>query len=379
MRLGFDTGLRAGLEFRNLNQMLTGGTKDGRVTPGGLRMRLIVPIGKAFSCARVGILAATVALSFAMASCATDPVILTASEQPLPPETLMMLGKKGMTPEAPIFIRIFKEESELEVWKARDDGRFYHLKTYPICNWSGDLGPKVAQGDKQAPEGFYTIASTQMNPNSQYHVAFNMGFPNAYDKANNRTGQSLMVHGKCKSAGCYAMTDALVEEIYALARESFKGGQLSFAVHAFPFRMTDEKLARFTKHKWHGFWKTMKQGYDSFEVNRVPPQIAVCERRYVVDVVLPASGRIDPEGVCPAFQRPQLQPFAPQADYKVTEDRVSVPGPKTRDIAEVVRSAEQSIAATDGWANTPVASAASSAPANTSSLPSGATGLGFNQ
>ena len=344
-------------------------------------MRLIVPVGKAILSVRAVALAAMAALALVLASCASAPVILTAAEQPLPTETLALLGKKGMTPEAPIFVRIFKEESELEIWKARSDGRFYHVKTYPICNWSGDLGPKLAQGDKQAPEGFYTIAPGQMNPNSQYHVAFNTGFPNAYDRANNRTGQSLMVHGNCKSAGCYAMTDALVEEIYALAREAFKGGQQSFAVHAFPFRMTDEKLARFTKHRWYAFWKTLKQGYDSFEVNRVPPQIAVCERRYVVDVVVPAAGRIDPEGRCPAFQRPALQPFAPLvADGKVTEERVVVPGPKTRDVAEVVHRAEQSIDTGDGWVSVDGTNVAA-APVKVApvGMPAGAAALGFNQ
>ncbi len=350
-------------------------------------MRLIVPVGKAALILRAAILSLAAACALAMASCASAPIILTAAEQPLPVETIAILGKKGMSPEGPIFVRIFKEESELEVWKAQADGRFYHLKTYPICNWSGDLGPKVAQGDKQAPEGFYTIQSTQMNPNSQYHVAFNMGFPNTYDRANNRTGQSLMVHGSCKSAGCYAMTDALVEEIYALARESFKGGQQSFGVHAFPFRMTDEKLARFTKHKWYGFWKTLKHGYDYFEVNRVPPQIAVCERRYVVDVVVPASARIDPEGRCPAFQRPALQPFTPQpGSVKFTDERVTVPGPKTRDVAEVVRSAGQSIASADSWSSTaegvtPVAPSAtqSRSAAGPTRLPAGAAALGFSQ
>jgi len=344
-------------------------------------MRFMIPKVNLGLRPRAAIVAATALLSIALASCANEPIILSAAEQPLQPDTLMMLGKKGMAPESAMFVRIFKEESELEVWKARTDGRFYHFKTYPICNWSGDLGPKLAQGDKQAPEGFYSIASTQMNPNSQFHVAFNMGFPNAYDRANNRTGQALMVHGKCKSAGCYAMTDALAEEIYALARESFRGGQQSFAVHAFPFRMTDEKLARFNKHRWHGFWKTLKQGYDSFEINRVPPQIAVCERRYVVDVVLPASGRIDPEGSCPAFEKPQLTPFAPQPDWTVVDERVSVPGPKTRDVAEVVRRAEQaqSIASKEGWASTTGALRAAPQGRSPQGMPAGAAALGFNQ
>ena len=131
------------------------------------------------------------------------------------------------------------------MWKARDDGRFYHFKTYPICNWSGNVGPKTTLGDKQAPEGFYRVANTQMNPNSQYYLAFNLGYPNAYDRALQRTGDALMVHGKCKSVGCYAMTDALIEEIYTLAREALKGGQESFEVHAFPFRMTEANMARY--------------------------------------------------------------------------------------------------------------------------------------
>jgi murein L,D-transpeptidase YafK len=278
---------------------------------------------------------AAIATAVALAACGSAPEIPPA-EQPLSKETLSLLGKKGMDPAAPIFVRIFKEESELEVWKARDDGRFYHFKTYPICNWSGGLGPKVEQGDKQAPEGFYTVSQEQMKPDSKFYLAFNLGYPNAYDRSLNRTGQAVMVHGKCKSAGCYAMTDALAEEIYGLAREAFKAGQTSFEVNAFPFRMTEEKLARFKRHKWHAFWATLKQGYDYFELTRVPPTVAVCERRYVVNVLLPAYGRVNPEGRCPPFQRPLLEPFAPRpAEWQVAQERIRVPGPKARDAAEV--------------------------------------------
>lgn len=274
--------------------------------------------------------AAVVVLALSLASCSNAPP-LPPSEQPLAKETQMLLGRKGMAVNAPIFIRIFKEESELEVWKQRLDGRFYHFKTYPICNWSGELGPKLKQGDKQAPEGFYRIANQQMNPNSRFHLAFNLGFPNDYDRALGRTGQHLMVHGDCKSAGCYAMTDALMEEIYALAREAFRGGQQNFDVHAYPFRMTDEKLARHKKNKWYAFWKTMKQGYDFFEVNRIPPGVAICERRYVVNVVLPVNQRLNPMGRCPRFERQELLPFAPRSEeQQIAEERIIVPGPKVR-------------------------------------------------
>jgi len=143
--------------------------------------------------------------------------------KPLSPQTRALLAQKGMKEDAPVLLRIFKAESELEVWKAKDDGRFYLFKTYPICSYSGGLGPKVNQGDRQAPEGFYLVSQEQMNPNSKYHLSFNIGFPNAYDRAYGRTGQDIMVHGDCTSAGCYAMTDGVVEEIFILAYQALQG------------------------------------------------------------------------------------------------------------------------------------------------------------
>lgn len=221
----------------------------------------------------------------------------------LPAEAQALLAKKGMRHEAPIFIRIFKEESELEIWKQMDDGRYELFKTYPICAWSGTLGPKVKQGDKQAPEGFYTVTPGLMNPNSQFHLAFNLGFPNAYDKAHGRTGSALMVHGKCKSAGCFAMTDALIEEIYILARESFNGGQTAFHVHAFPFRLTEDNLTRHRSSEWYPFWRSLKAGYDAFEFFRVPPKVAICSRQYLVNVeFMGHTATPDPQGPCPAHQ-----------------------------------------------------------------------------
>jgi murein L,D-transpeptidase YafK len=268
--------------------------------------------------------------------------------RPLSKDTQMLLGKKQMKTNAPIFVRIFKEESELEVWKQRDDGHFYHFKTYPICNWSGDVGPKVVQGDKQAPEGFYTVARHQMNPNSQFHLAFNIGYPNAFDRAHKRTGDALMVHGKCKSAGCYAMTDAFVEEIYALAREAFIGGQDGFHVHAFPFRMTDANLARHVNHPALKFWSTLKDGYDHFEVTRQVPAVAVCERRYVVNPkwrngVVPA--KLEAEQSCPAHEKFVPEAFKPAPAEQVADaERIIVPGPKTRTFAANPGSAPSSSA-----------------------------------
>src|SRR5215813_12142390 len=283
------------------------------------------------------------AVALVLASCANQFEV-APHLRPLPRDTMMLLGKKGMDAQAPIFIRIFKEESELELWKQRDDGHYYHFKTYPICNWSGDLGPKVRYGDRQAPEGFYAIAREQMNPDSKYHLAMNLGYPNAFDRAWNRNGDALMIHGGCKSAGCYAMTDALIEEIYAIARESFLGGNDSIPVHSFPFRMTKENIARFASHEAYPFWLTIKEGYDYFEVTRKLPNVAVCGRHYVVNVALRNAdpSRLDPEGACPAFLKPKADPFKPRPGEQFAEQRIIVPGEKRRNLASVEEGATRS-------------------------------------
>ncbi len=252
--------------------------------------------------------------------------------RPLSKDAMHLLGKKGMDPRAPILVRIFKEESELEVWKARSDGRFYHFRTYPICNWSGGLGPKIRQGDKQSPEGFYQVTRAQLNPKSKYHLSYNLGYPNALDRAYGRTGDFLMVHGDCRSAGCYAMTDALVEELYALAREAFNGGQKAFQVHAFPFRMTEENMRRHRRSKWYPFWRQLKEGYDAFEKTRLPVKVAVCERRYLINVRFLNGGPVDPSGPCPAYERetPRLWAGDVPAVTASVEDGSIIPGPKLR-------------------------------------------------
>lgn len=224
--------------------------------------------------------------------------------KPIPAEAKALLAQKNMREDAPIMVRIFKEESELEIWKAKDDGRFHHFKTYPICTWSGKLGPKFKQGDKQAPEGFYKVSAKLMNPNSKYHLSFNLGFPNAFDKAHKRTGDFIMVHGDCRSAGCYAMTDALIEEIYAMAREAFTGGQEAFDVQALPFRMTLENMRRHSRNKNYAFWRNnLYQGYKDFEVSQLPPKVDVCERRYLVNVNFLNGGPTDPAAACPKYER----------------------------------------------------------------------------
>jgi murein L,D-transpeptidase YafK len=191
------------------------------------------------------------------------------------------LKHKGMAYGSPVFIRIFKEPKELEIW-VKKGGSFHLFKTYPACTYGlGGIGPKTKEGDGKAPEGFYSVTSDRMNPSSNYHLALNVGYPNSYDRAHNRTGSAIMVHGDCVSIGCFAMTDPAIEEIYALADGAFRNGQRSIMVHIFPFRMTGEKLRKNSKSEWREFWDNLKQGYDLFEKGHDPPEVSVRNKRYV--------------------------------------------------------------------------------------------------
>jgi len=202
---------------------------------------------------------------------------------PVPPKTLALMSDQGMEPGAPILMRAFKKESEVEVWKQSRDGKYALLKTYPICRWSGQLGPKIREGDRQAPEGFYEVTPAAMNPNSSLFLSFNIGFPNAFDRAHNRTGSHLMVHGACSSQGCFAMTDEAISEVYAITREAFAAGQHSFQFQSYPFRMTPENLAKHRADPHIAFWKNLKEGSDVFDVSRQPPLWKVAHGRYAFE------------------------------------------------------------------------------------------------
>lgn len=192
------------------------------------------------------------------------------------------LSAHGLALGAPIFMRIFKREFELELWMLRD-GRFHRFATYPICRWSGRLGPKLRQGDRQSPEGFYTVDAKALNPNSRWHRSFNLGFPNAFDRAHQRTGSFLMVHGGCSSIGCYAMTDPVISEVWRIVTAALDRGQKRFQVQVFPFRMTDASLAGRTEGPLLDFWRTLKTGHDLFEAELLPPKVSVCGKSYAFE------------------------------------------------------------------------------------------------
>ena len=254
---------------------------------------------------------AVLAAGASLAGCNSDDISLASNakaNQPVPAKLIAQMDAKNMDLQSPILVRLFKQEAELEVWKQDRTGRFALLKTYPICRWSGDLGPKIREGDRQAPEGFYSISPAQMNPQSAYYLSFNTGYPNAYDRSLGHTGSELMVHGDCSSRGCYAMTDEQIAEIYSLGRESFFGGQKSFQFQAYPFHMTALNMARHRNSPHMAFWKMIKEGNDHFEVTLQEPKVDFCEKKYVFDAVKPPDAKRDPvfeaSAKCPAYVVP---------------------------------------------------------------------------
>jgi murein L,D-transpeptidase YafK len=255
---------------------------------------------------------AVLAAGALLTGCNSDEINSLATNakanQPVSPKLLAQMDAKNMDLQSPILVRLFKQEAELEVWKQDRTGRFALLKTYPICRWSGDLGPKIREGDRQAPEGFYAITPAQMNPTSAYYLSFNTGYPNAYDRSLGHTGSELMVHGDCSSRGCYAMTDEQIAEIYSLGRESFFGGQKSFQFQAYPFRMTALNMARHRNSPHMAFWKMIKEGNDHFEVTLQEPKVDFCEKKYVFNGVKAPDARREPvfeaSAKCPAYVVP---------------------------------------------------------------------------
>ena len=263
------------------------------------------------SLVRALITSVALAAGVLLAGCNSDEISLAnnaKANQPVPAKLVAEMVSKNMDLQSPILVRLFKQEAELEVWKQDRTGRFELLKTYPICRWSGDLGPKVREGDRQAPEGFYAISPSQMNPQSAYYLSFNTGYPNAYDRSLGHTGSELMVHGDCSSRGCYAMTDEQIAEIYSLGRESFFGGQKSFQFQAYPFKMTPVNMARHRNNPNMPFWKMIKEGYDHFEVTRQEPKVDFCEKKYVFDAVKAPDAKREPvfeaSAKCPAYVIP---------------------------------------------------------------------------
>ena len=247
--------------------------------------------------------------------------------KPLPEKVLKKMKAKGMRTSSPITMRIIKDEHLLEIWKQKESGRYDLIAAYNICAWSGKLGQKKKEGDRQAPEGFYTIRAPQLNPASKYFLAFDTGYPNAYDRSHGFTGTNLMVHGACSSSGCYSMTDESVQEIFAFARDSLKGGQESFVLQALPFRMTAEKMAYYSGDPNFPFWNMIKEGYDHFELTRQPPKVDFCEKKYVFNRTPADGGKFQANASCvPSTLSAELE-----SAYSTYQSKYDVAFAKARD------------------------------------------------
>jgi len=237
--------------------------------------------------------------------------ISRAAYQRLAPQLEQEMQNKNLRLGQPIFMRIFKEENEMEIW-VKKNLAYELFKTYKICKYSGKLGPKLKEGDEQSPEGFYTVSVTALNPWSDYHLSFNLGYPNEFDRLHKRTGGALMVHGKCTSVGCFAMNDFRIEEIYTIVDASLSAGQDQFSVHIFPFRMTWDKMAQNTKSPWVPFWENLKQGYDFFQGHRAPPEVTVEGQQYAFHTSRPLIFGSD----LTTGQAVQIAQVKPQPDEK---------------------------------------------------------------
>ncbi len=264
-------------------------------------------------------LGSVLAAALALAGCNDNGYLPRDSRHwvALSPEIQSKMSEMGLSKASPILIRAYKKESELEVWKADGTGEYKLLKTYPICRWSGQLGPKKVEGDRQVPEGFYSITPQMMNPNSSFYLSFNVGYPNTFDKQLGRNGSNIMVHGACSSRGCFSMTDKQIADIYALARESFSGGQKAIQMQSFPFRFTPENLAKYRADDNLPFWKNLKEGSDRFEVSKREVQVAACNGRYRF-----GAGAQDPNALCtnPAAD----DPISIAAREKAKQDEIRV-------------------------------------------------------
>ena len=192
------------------------------------------------------------------------------------------LEERGLSVGDEVFIRVFKAESELEIWMRRGD-RYVHFATYPVCHWSGTLGPKLFEGDKQTPEGIYTVTWRQLHMVGRHPRSLNLGFPNTFDQQHRRTGSYILIHGACSSVGCFAMTNPVIEEIFTLSQAALRRGQRAIQVHSFPFRLTEERLAAYADSEWQPFWRNLKDAYDSFERTHLPPRVSICGGRYHIE------------------------------------------------------------------------------------------------
>jgi murein L,D-transpeptidase YafK len=226
---------------------------------------------------------AIVGIALSLAACNTTAIDSRRGLAPQPQALISQSERVGAKASSPVLIRIFKQSRELELWRKTTNGSYALVKTYEICAYSGEIGPKIKQGDRQAPEGFYTVGAAQLNYNSIRYLSMNTGYPNIYDRMHGYTGVALMIHGGCDSAGCYAIEDQPMQEVFTAVRDAIKAGQKSVQVHIYPFRLNALNMFFNRENKDIGFWRQLKAGYDKFENTRSELQVNIVNKKYVVN------------------------------------------------------------------------------------------------
>ncbi|MBX9447109.1 peptidoglycan meso-diaminopimelic acid protein amidase [Dickeya chrysanthemi] len=226
-----------------------------------------------------------VAFSLAMLFILPSVAINSSYANPLSP---VATETKQQVTGSPVYIQIFKEERVLELY-AMISGEYKLVQSYPICKYSGGLGPKMTEGDFKSPEGFYQVDLRQLKPDSHYYRAINVGFPNEYDRAHGYSGRYLMIHGECVSIGCYAMTNKYIEEIYTYVEKALRNGQQKVELAIYPFRMTEQNMKRHSRSNYYKFWSQLQPGYAYFNRTHQPPAVSVLNGQYVVNQSSPAT------------------------------------------------------------------------------------------
>jgi len=204
--------------------------------------------------------------------------------------------QKGLEyPAKYIYIRSFKYDSQLEVWvKNNISDSFRLFKSYRICALSGSMGPKRKSGDRQVPEGFYYI--NEFRPNSQYHLALGLNYPNFSDRLKGGTdklGGDIYIHGSCVTEGCIPLTDPQIEELYVLALHARDLGQDYIPVHIFPVRFDNKRSMDYLDKSGldaaHAqLWANLKEAYEYFNTTHELPIVMYNSKgTYVVKEDLP--------------------------------------------------------------------------------------------
>ncbi|MFO0550067.1 MAG: L,D-transpeptidase family protein [Polyangiaceae bacterium] len=198
-----------------------------------------------------------------------------AAEKRLPIVKELFANAGVAFPPAQVLFRVFKQENELELWAASTaDGQLGKIATYRICYASGAIGPKRKEGDRQVPEGFYTLNA--YTSTWKYHLMMYVSYPNGLDKIRGgpTPGGEIYIHGNCVSVGCIAMGDERIEELWLVAHTLNEAGGVVH-LHVFPTRGLTELLASGTMPEHHDFWANLKTGYDYFEERRRLPVVSV--------------------------------------------------------------------------------------------------------